>query len=124
MEELTIKIEIKRDKLAEVLVEGYNADASIKIEVAKAFEPCIVEDDYLIIKQIDVDSVISEVRISIGELGYETIFALLYELLKRLKEQDDKANMESLLYGMIEQFGNFNLEQANEFILKILEMVE
>jgi hypothetical protein len=44
--------------------------------------------------------------------------------LKRLKEQDDKANMESLLYGMIEQFGNFNLEQANEFILKILEMVE
>jgi hypothetical protein len=122
--ELTIKIEIKRDKLAEVLVEGYNADASIKIEVTKAFEPCIIEDDYLIIKQIDVDSIISEVKISIGELGYETIYALVYELLRRLKDQDDKANKESLLYGIIEQFGSFNLEQANEFILKILEMVE
>lgn len=123
MEELTIKIIIKKDRLAEFLVEGFKDKDDIVIEVFKAFEPFIVENDYLIIKQID-DGISSEVQISIEELGYETIFSLVFALLRKLKEQDDKVNMESLLYGIIEQFGSFNLEQANEFILKILEMVE
>jgi len=124
LEELTIKIEIKRDKLAEVLVEGYSTDASIKIDIVKAFEPCVVEDDYLIIRQIDDDSIIAKVRISIGELGYETIFALVFELIKKLEEEDDQVSIENLLYSIIESSGGKSLEQANELILKVLEMVE
>lgn len=123
MEELTIKIIVDRDKLAEVLVEGYNVD-NIEISTGKAFDPCIVDDEgFLNIKQAD-DGVLAEVRISVEELGNDTIYALVYEMMKELKERGKKIDMETFLFSVLDGFGDFSMEQANEFIIKILGKVE
>lgn len=121
--ELTIKIEIRKDKLAEVLVGGFSGEDFIQVGSAKAFDPCLIEDDYLVIRQKD-EGFLAEVRIGLEELGDSTIYALAYNVMRKLRDSGAQANKEEFLFGMIEQFGSFNMEQANEFILKIIEMVE
>lgn len=121
MEELTIKIEIRKDKLVEVLAEGFSGDF-IEIVVGKAFDPCIIEDEYLVVTQTDED-ISSKLKISIQELGLETIYALVYELMKIMREQDKMVDMYNFLLSMLDSFDSIPIEQANDYILKILEKV-
>lgn len=121
--ELTIKIEIRKDKLAEVLVGGFSGEDFIQIGIPKAFDPCFIEDDYLVIRQKD-EGFLAEVRIGLEEIEDSIIYALAYNVMRKLRDSGAQANKEEFLFGTIEQFGSFNMEQANEFILKIIEMVE
>lgn len=123
MEELIIKIIVNRDKLAEVLVKGYNVD-NIEISTGKAFDPCIVDDEgFLNIKQVD-DGILAEIRISVEELGNDTIYALVYEMMKLLRERGKESDMEEFLFSILDRFDYLNMELANDIIIKILGKVE